>query len=51
MGQQLRGLIGLSEEEILELTDYFRVQDGRIAYDQFCKIIHENGEQFLLILV
>lgn len=42
-GEQLRGIIGLSEEEIAELTDYFRVQDGRIAYAQLCSVIHENG--------
>lgn len=39
----MRGLIGLSEQEITELSDYFRVQDGRIAYVQFCNVIHNNG--------
>lgn len=44
IGQQLRNIIGLSEQEISELTDYFRVQDGRIAYAQFCGVIHDNGK-------
>lgn len=43
LGCQLRGEIGLSEQEICELTDYFRVQDGRIAYNQFCDVIYSNG--------
>lgn len=38
-----KNLIGLSEFEIRELTDYFRLRDGRIAYDQFCKVICEEG--------
>lgn len=42
-GQQLRGIIGLADMEIAELADYFRVQDGRIAYKQLCNVIEENG--------
>jgi len=44
LGCELRGCIGLSNQEIEELTDYFRVQDGRIAYVQFCNVIHSNGK-------
>lgn len=40
----LRGEIGLSDQEIAEITDYFRVQDGRIFYGQFCSVIHDNGK-------
>lgn len=38
-GHQLKSTIGLSDEEINELIDYFRVQDGRIAYVQLCNVI------------
>lgn len=39
----LKGVIGLSDKEICDLTDYFRIQDGRILYSQFCEIIHDNS--------
>lgn len=42
----LRGTIGLSDQEIGEIADYFRVQDGRILYSQFCEIIHDNVPDF-----
>ncbi|XP_034232706.1 uncharacterized protein LOC117640356 [Thrips palmi] len=42
----LRGEIGLSDQEIAEITDYFRVQDGRIFYGQFCSVIHDNVPDF-----
>ncbi|EFN67507.1 hypothetical protein EAG_02894 [Camponotus floridanus] len=42
----LKGVIGLSDKEICDLTDYFRIQDGRILYSQFCEIIHENIPNF-----
>lgn len=38
-----KNLIGLSEFEIRELTDYFRQRDGRITYEQFCRVICEEG--------
>ncbi|XP_031786123.1 uncharacterized protein LOC100170120 isoform X1 [Nasonia vitripennis] len=38
--------IGLSNQEICELADYFRTQDGRIFYAQFCAVVHENNPQF-----
>jgi hypothetical protein len=41
---QLKGIIGLSDQEITELADYFRVQDGRILYKQFCEVIHDSGK-------
>lgn len=40
---QLRSTIGLSEQEITELADYFRVQDGRIFYTQLCEVMHDSG--------
>lgn len=40
--------IGLSEQEIIELTDYFRANDGRILYSQFCNLIHNSGLYFNL---
>jgi len=39
----LKGVIGLSDKEICDLTDYFRIQDGRILYSQFCELIHDSG--------
>lgn len=39
----LRGTIGLSDQEIGELADYFRIQDGRILYTQLLEVIHANG--------
>ncbi|XP_004533214.1 uncharacterized protein LOC101452318 [Ceratitis capitata] len=32
-------VVGLSEFELLEVTDYFRLRDGRVAYKQFCKVV------------
>ncbi|XP_018048189.1 PREDICTED: uncharacterized protein LOC108687099 [Atta colombica] len=42
----LKGVIGLSDKEICDLTDYFRIQDGRILYSQFCEIIHDSVPNF-----
>ncbi|XP_078046729.1 uncharacterized protein LOC144475059 [Augochlora pura] len=42
----LKDIIGLSEKEVCDLADYFRVQDGRILYTQFCTIIHDNVPEF-----
>ncbi|XP_076637045.1 uncharacterized protein LOC143349586 [Colletes latitarsis] len=42
----LKDKIGLSDKEICDLTDYFRVQDGRIFYSQFCTIIHDSVPRF-----
>ncbi|CAG5034119.1 unnamed protein product [Parnassius apollo] len=39
----LRSVIGLTDEEISQLADYFRTQDGRVLYHQLCQIIH--GEE------
>ncbi|CAK1578922.1 unnamed protein product [Parnassius mnemosyne] len=36
----LRSVIGLTDEEISQLADYFRAQDGRVLYHQLCQIIH-----------
>ncbi|KAL3279480.1 hypothetical protein HHI36_016990 [Cryptolaemus montrouzieri] len=44
---QLRGKIGLSEQEISDLADYFRVQDGRIFYAQLCEVIHNSVPNFM----
>ncbi|XP_056643883.1 uncharacterized protein LOC130449862 [Diorhabda sublineata] len=43
---QLRATIGLSEQEVAELADYFRVPDGRIYYTQLCEVIHNSVPQF-----
>ncbi|XP_055847317.1 uncharacterized protein LOC129913017 [Episyrphus balteatus] len=37
-------IIGLSDFEIRELTDYFRIRDGRIAYKQFSGVLCEEGQ-------
>ncbi|XP_053995712.1 uncharacterized protein LOC128885623 [Hylaeus anthracinus] len=42
----LKDTIGLSDKEICDLADYFRVQDGRIFYTQFCTIIHDSVPEF-----
>ncbi|KAK0166586.1 hypothetical protein PV327_004079 [Microctonus hyperodae] len=42
----LRYVVALSETEILELADYFRLHDGRIHYSQLCQIVHENVPKF-----
>ncbi|XP_012283315.1 uncharacterized protein LOC105701272 [Orussus abietinus] len=42
----LRGPIGLSDEEICDLASYFRIQDGRILYSQFCEVIHDSVPEF-----
>ncbi|KOX77600.1 hypothetical protein WN51_09264 [Melipona quadrifasciata] len=42
----LKDQIGLSDKEICDLADYFRVQDGRIFYTQFCQIIHDSAPEF-----
>ncbi|RLU20681.1 hypothetical protein DMN91_007294 [Ooceraea biroi] len=42
----LKGVIGLSDKEICDLTDYFRIQDGRIFYSQFCEVIHDSVPDF-----
>lgn len=42
----LRSTIGLSDYEIGELTDYFRVSDGRIFYTQFCEVINNSVPEF-----
>lgn len=41
---QLGAIIGLSDQEIAELADYFRVPDGRIYYTQLCDVIHQSGK-------
>ncbi|KAH8388320.1 hypothetical protein KR093_003853 [Drosophila rubida] len=34
-----RKVSGLSEFELRDVTDYFQIRDGRIAYRQFCKVV------------
>lgn len=41
---QLGGTIGLSEQEVAELADYFRVPDGRIYYTQLCDVINDSSK-------
>ncbi|XP_018562489.1 uncharacterized protein LOC108904422 [Anoplophora glabripennis] len=43
---QLGAIIGLSDQEIAELADYFRVPDGRIYYTQLCDVIHQSVPDF-----
>ncbi|KAJ8916967.1 hypothetical protein NQ315_008367 [Exocentrus adspersus] len=43
---QLGAIIGLSEQEVAELADYFRLPDGRIYYMQLCELIHNNVPDF-----
>lgn len=44
LANETRDKIGISNEEIRELTNYFQVQDGRVLYGQFCDAIHSNSE-------
>ncbi|EDV92987.1 uncharacterized protein LOC6563620 [Drosophila grimshawi] len=38
-----RKVVGLSEFELRDVTDYFQIRDGRVAYRQFCKVVcNEN---------
>ncbi|KAK9508164.1 hypothetical protein O3M35_007886 [Rhynocoris fuscipes] len=37
----LKNLIGLSDEEIIQVSDLFKTSDGQIAYEQFCHLIHD----------
>ncbi|XP_072384086.1 uncharacterized protein [Diabrotica undecimpunctata] len=46
INRQLRATIGLSEQEVAELADYFRVPDGRIYYTQLCEVIHDSVPEF-----
>lgn len=39
----LRSNVGLSDQEISDLADYFRVPDGRVFYTQLCEVIHDSG--------
>ncbi|XP_030370980.1 uncharacterized protein LOC115621463 [Scaptodrosophila lebanonensis] len=34
-----RNVAGLSEFELRDITDYFQIRDGRVAYRQFCKVV------------
>ncbi|XP_067627321.1 uncharacterized protein [Eurosta solidaginis] len=34
-----KNIVGLSDFELCEVTDYFRLRDGRVAYQQFCKVV------------
>ncbi|CAG9765528.1 unnamed protein product [Ceutorhynchus assimilis] len=43
---QLGATIGLSEQEVAELADYFRVPDGRIYYTQLCDVINDSVPKF-----
>ncbi|XP_053950667.1 uncharacterized protein LOC128858424 [Anastrepha ludens] len=37
-----KNVAGLSDFELREVTDYFRLRDGRVAYRQFCKVVCEE---------
>ncbi len=43
----LKDSVGLCDQEINELSDYFKVQNGQIAFAQFCSVIHDNGIQII----
>ncbi|XP_017001303.2 uncharacterized protein [Drosophila takahashii] len=34
-----RKVAGMSESELRDVTDYFQIRDGRVAYRQFCKVV------------
>ncbi|XP_020810227.1 uncharacterized protein LOC110185617 [Drosophila serrata] len=34
-----RKVAGMSETELRDVTDYFQIRDGRVAYRQFCKVV------------
>uniref|UniRef100_A0A0K8SJV0 EF-hand domain-containing protein n=1 Tax=Lygus hesperus TaxID=30085 RepID=A0A0K8SJV0_LYGHE len=42
LGGPLKDIIGLGEKELRNLAAYFKVNDGRIAYDQFCRMVHNE---------
>lgn len=39
-----RKVSGMSEFELRDVTDYFQIRDGRVAYRQFCKVVCEESE-------
>ncbi|XP_075148195.1 uncharacterized protein LOC142222120 [Haematobia irritans] len=43
-----KNVIGLSDFELREVTDYFRLRDGRVVYGEFCKVVcgekHGKGD-------
>lgn len=47
----LKDVVGLSEQEILELSDYFKAPDGRVLYKQFCQVIHDNGSYIMFAII
>lgn len=36
--------IDLTNDEIKDITEYFRLQNGQIAYGQFCSVLHDSDE-------
>ncbi|XP_018321327.1 uncharacterized protein LOC108734325 [Agrilus planipennis] len=42
----LKIVLALSDQEISELADYFKVPDGRILYRQLCEVIHGSVPDF-----
>ncbi|XP_014259550.1 uncharacterized protein LOC106672540 [Cimex lectularius] len=38
----LKHIIGLTDEEILNIAAFFRTSDGRVDFDQFCRTIHDS---------
>lgn len=42
LNAHFRSSIALSEKEVAELADYFRVPDGRIYYTQLCEVTQDN---------
>ncbi|XP_075225203.1 uncharacterized protein LOC142326511 [Lycorma delicatula] len=43
----LKKEIGLSDQEIYDLADYFKIQDGRVYYSQLCEVVHGEGNDDL----
>jgi len=39
-----RKVAGMSESELRDVTDYFQIRDGRVAYRQFCKVVCSESE-------
>ncbi|XP_037810226.1 uncharacterized protein LOC119602666 [Lucilia sericata] len=43
-----KNIIGLSDFELREVSDYFRLRDGRVVYKEFCKVVcGENDDKKL----
>ncbi|XP_037954670.1 uncharacterized protein LOC119684660 isoform X2 [Teleopsis dalmanni] len=44
--EQFKGRLGISDFEINEICDYFKLRDGRVAYQQMSKAVYNSSELY-----